>query len=469
MYEFGLFDGAVATVLAVRIVAVPAPGSLAADYFGRDCFWQPGSRAGDGLVWLPLPLQVMIPVISVFRCPSRYILLVHFAMAVLAAVALADLLRPTIPTELSRSGGVASRPWHSRRWPQFSRAAWAWPGGRCPDHKSAGLIGPANKLTLGAWLVVSAVFLVVAIARGKRWAWAALAVLSVADQTAYGLWERQYLSAGNAGSLSRTCAASAHRYLPGVAAWNNSLILFGHSNTSGYLALFPNKVLNYERPDSLRLAGVEWHFTTEPIQKNVAAVGPLARLRNPLPYVRLVAETLQTTDPAQAIRGLDLAKTATVEEAIRLPPGPVGSARLITRQAGGQLAIETQAEAERLLVVAESFHTGWQAITDGRPTRIVWPVYGDFLGVVVPAGRHRVLLAFRPASLRQGQQLSCIGLGLILACFGFLWIKAPRKSPSRSPRTQCPGFKCLSKKPITSGRKSRLWVASRRNGARTLR
>jgi uncharacterized membrane protein YfhO len=84
----------------------------------------------------------------------------------------------------------------------------------------------------------------------------------------------------------------------------------------------------------------------------------------------------------------------------------------------GSLSMETESEAQRLLVVAESFHLGWRAQLDQHPTTIL-RIYGDFMGVVVPAGKHRVEFAFRPESLRQGKLLSA--LGVILVGVGF-WV-----------------------------------------------
>ena len=83
----------------------------------------------------------------------------------------------------------------------------------------------------------------------------------------------------------------------------------------------------------------------------------------------------------------------------------------------GRLEIVTKASAERLLVVAESYHPGWWAALDGQwrhPIR----VYGDFLGLVVPEGRHRVEFEFRPWSLWIGSWVSLAALGLTLALFG---------------------------------------------------
>jgi hypothetical protein len=42
-------------------------------------------------------------------------------------------------------------------------------------------------------------------------------------------------------------------------------------------------------------------------------------------------------------------------------------------------------------------------------------VYGDFIGGVVEAGRHRVTFTFAPAAVRQGLRISLASLGLTVA------------------------------------------------------
>ena len=74
----------------------------------------------------------------------------------------------------------------------------------------------------------------------------------------------------------------------------------------------------------------------------------------------------------------------------------------------------TDAPARQLLIVSESYHEGWRARVDGRATR-VFRLDGDFLGCVVPAGRHDVRFRFQPRGEQAGAWLSVLGLGLIAA------------------------------------------------------
>jgi uncharacterized membrane protein YfhO len=62
-----------------------------------------------------------------------------------------------------------------------------------------------------------------------------------------------------------------------------------------------------------------------------------------------------------------------------------------------------------MLILAESFHPGWIAQIDDEQARII-RANADFIGLVVPAGEHRVDFRFAPQSLRLGAWLSVTGL-----------------------------------------------------------
>jgi uncharacterized membrane protein YfhO len=74
----------------------------------------------------------------------------------------------------------------------------------------------------------------------------------------------------------------------------------------------------------------------------------------------------------------------------------------------------------QLLVVAESYHSGWHATVDGAPEEL-FRINGDFMGCVVGRGKHCVTMNFEPSSLQRGWLASCLGLCMMPLCFlGFL-------------------------------------------------
>ncbi|RME32887.1 MAG: hypothetical protein D6793_10450, partial [Thermoflexia bacterium] len=76
--------------------------------------------------------------------------------------------------------------------------------------------------------------------------------------------------------------------------------------------------------------------------------------------------------------------------------------------------VETDAPA--LLVLSDTLYPGWQAEVDGQRV----PIYRTnavFRGVLVPAGRHRVEMEFRPRTLRIG--LGLLGGGAVLLVISY--------------------------------------------------
>ncbi|MBZ0268226.1 YfhO family protein, partial [bacterium] len=83
-----------------------------------------------------------------------------------------------------------------------------------------------------------------------------------------------------------------------------------------------------------------------------------------------------------------------------------------------RIRVRTNAEVEALLVVADSWDTGWRATLDGRPAEIL-RAWGVVRAVVVPPGVHHVEMAYRPARFLPGAALSLLGLLLALGALAF--------------------------------------------------
>ena len=85
----------------------------------------------------------------------------------------------------------------------------------------------------------------------------------------------------------------------------------------------------------------------------------------------------------------------------------------------GHILVDVEAGGTQLLVVTERFHRGWIASIDGHEFPTL-PVYGDFLGCVIPAGRHQVELTFRPVSVQLGLLMSLAALAVTIG--GSYWL-----------------------------------------------
>ena len=78
----------------------------------------------------------------------------------------------------------------------------------------------------------------------------------------------------------------------------------------------------------------------------------------------------------------------------------VGSA-VMTRDSSSEIVLEIDAHRDAFLVLTDTWYPGWESWLDGRPV----PHYRAniaFRALPIPAGRHRVRFAYRPASVAWG-------------------------------------------------------------------
>ncbi|MEM9557359.1 MAG: hypothetical protein AAGC60_24080 [Acidobacteriota bacterium] len=107
---------------------------------------------------------------------------------------------------------------------------------------------------------------------------------------------------------------------------------------------------------------------------------------------------------------LAAARTAGVDLEPRRRPQTPGSARLVVDRAE-RLVIETRAARPAVLVIADTWHPGWRVTVDGEPAHL-GRVDEVLRGVVVPAGYHRVELAYTPRGRNAG--LAIAGLTVLV-------------------------------------------------------
>jgi len=82
---------------------------------------------------------------------------------------------------------------------------------------------------------------------------------------------------------------------------------------------------------------------------------------------------------------------------------------LAFKDAAGRIDLRYRAAAGGFFVVATTFDRGWRAAVDGVPLR-VYPTAAGQLGVAVPAGEHRLELAYRERLLPLGAAISLAAL-----------------------------------------------------------
>lgn len=119
-------------------------------------------------------------------------------------------------------------------------------------------------------------------------------------------------------------------------------------------------------------------------------------------------------------RALDLRQEALLADCGSPPPAGPFAARRTAEIVGyepGRVRIVTDADAPAVLVLTDTWYPGWRAEVDGRPATL-WRADHAFRAVAVPAGRHEIVMRFRPRSVALGAALSGVAL---LVLVGLLW------------------------------------------------
>jgi hypothetical protein len=152
---------------------------------------------------------------------------------------------------------------------------------------------------------------------------------------------------------------------------------------------------------------------------------------------RFVANAVYVTDDKQAVATLlaadfDPNRHIVVHDA---PPGlralPVSTATghaEIVHEDQRQLDVNVTATADGFLLLADTFYPGWTATVDGRPV----PLYRANIavrGIDVPGGTHAVRFTYDPPGFRRGLLISAVSLTLLL-----LWTAAAAYAARRSAR-----------------------------------
>lgn len=90
-------------------------------------------------------------------------------------------------------------------------------------------------------------------------------------------------------------------------------------------------------------------------------------------------------------------------------PSRAGEAR-VSRYEAQEVEVLVEAERPGVLVLTDVYYPGWGAELDGKPA-LIYPADLAFRGVVVPAGQHRVVFRYRPASVTAA--LGLAGLSVV--------------------------------------------------------
>ncbi len=124
---------------------------------------------------------------------------------------------------------------------------------------------------------------------------------------------------------------------------------------------------------------------------------------------------------------------------VELPSGGgAPSPAHVTDAERGHMEVTATARAPGLLVLSDSWDSGWQATVDGDHAEVL-PANGAFRAVALPAGRHVVEFEYRSWPLMLGAVASVLGMIGVVAGIVLLGIRGRRRTGERQAAAAGPG------------------------------
>jgi hypothetical protein len=84
----------------------------------------------------------------------------------------------------------------------------------------------------------------------------------------------------------------------------------------------------------------------------------------------------------------------------------------LLRRVSNEVHLWAEMRCRGMVILSDTYYPGWKVTVDGHPARLD-EVNGCMRGVVVPAGAHRIVMRYRPASFYLGAVMSVLGVVLV--------------------------------------------------------
>ena len=220
----------------------------------------------------------------------------------------------------------------------------------------------------------------------------------------------------------------------------NTLNVFGLGVVPSYASAVSDtladvKPRGYEELGRMfRLLSIPYVLASDPVAVKIGQMLPVGFLAHPLPagaVVRIhsvlprvyLPRQVRRLPPAELVHHLRDEAVAAGDEALvsddRAPlPAEVVKGQLegcaLESYAFTRIVARCESAMPNLAVFVEQYDPGWTATVDGRPTSMV-RTNGFMRGVPIPAGDHKIELAYRTPGLQLSVGLSLAGLLLWLA------------------------------------------------------
>jgi hypothetical protein len=377
-----------------------------------------------------------LPVIGLFRAPSRYIVLTDFAISAGAALALDRLRRMGTNFSLSR---FTRRLAASVALTSIATAVVAIVlkttttiglQARVPFlFELAGHLASPRRIAAGALLIVAGAVLFLASARAHRIFYPALAIFAVLDVLSIQGWALAHYATEDPFQYANPPPLAA----PGPiqnAGFDDQPILLNYRIVNGYSGMEPASPLSIRSLLYARIMGARavWDGGWKVLPDSL----PLLRLRNQTVLMKnrevliavnaMVLETTlmrRTFTPPgydrelEQITHFDFSNAALVEVPLSLDSQGSGSLAWLEDEPG-HMKLVAKVTGTMLATTGVRFSPGWKITLDGKPQNVV-RVDGMLLGFTVPAGQHTIECRFDPSDFRYGEMISLCGvIGIIL-------------------------------------------------------
>ena len=133
-------------------------------------------------------------------------------------------------------------------------------------------------------------------------------------------------------------------------------------------------------------------------------------------FVRKLDFVRNADEEMAALHGLDTKHVAVADERFRpqLEGSPLDSGTVVLKQrTANELTCEVSSPKGGLAVFSEVYYPGWTATVDGQPAELGRVNY-VLRALKIPAGRHEVVMTFRPATVTATETVAFVAIGLIL-------------------------------------------------------
>ena len=418
VHEFGAYNGAYCTVAAVWVLLRWRHLPLRRLALFAGTLVVAGLVLALGRYALVYQGVAALPLFGAFRASARHLVLVHFGLALLGAIAFDDVLRQSGDRRVGEPNRWIWLPLAFSTGVPF--VAWAWTSS--PFSFEGQTIDPAGAV-IGAGLILVVTVLLTDASRGSR---PALILLPIVLAIDLGVWGFGYVLRGGTQTIEEIArstqgppADAGARLHAAETRSPNPLLLRGYGLMRPYVGLAPTRVLQLTTLNELRMAGVDW----------VQRPDGWRRVSDPMPRLRIVSDVRVTPEPAGEVGVVDVERTAIVDHALpALDPRATVTAVADT---WGAMSVDVNSAGNALLATTEAYHPGWMAVGAGSHPLQTVRIYGDYLGVVLEPGEYRVSLTFAPASFRRGAYMSILGVAALLAVLPFS--ARPRGASAEEP------------------------------------